>query len=113
VAAIRTLCDGPHVTIRDIRCRAPRGGAGTTRGGEGTHLVFVRRGAFVAHIGARSYLADPCTAVVSWADTEYRLSHPGAHGDDCTVLELSPALADELLHRVRRTVVELRVAPAV
>jgi AraC family transcriptional regulator len=114
VAAVRTLCEGEHVTVRDIACRAPRGGPGETRGGEGTHLVFVRRGAFVAHLGARAYVADPCTAVVSWADTEYRLAHPGIHGDDCTVLELAPATADELLHRHRaRRDIEIPIAPAV
>ena len=110
VASIRTLCDGPQLAVRDIACRAARGGPGATRGGEGTHLVFVRRGVFVAHIGARGYVADPCTALVSWADTEYRLSHPGVHGDDCTALELSPGLADELLHGRRD--VEISLTPA-
>jgi AraC family transcriptional regulator len=112
VATIRTLGEGAQLAVRDIACCAPRGGPGATRGGEGTHLVFVRRGAFVAHLGSRAYVADPCTAVVSWADTEYRIAHPGAHGDDCTVLELAPGLADELLHgrRARRDV-EVPLAP--
>lgn len=112
MAAVRTLCEGTHVTVRDVACCAPRGGPGATRGGEGTHLVFVRRGAFVAHLGARAYVADPCTALVSWADTEYRLSHPGASGDDCTVLELAPELADELLYRRRaRRDIEIALSP--
>lgn len=113
MAHVRTLCERPDLAIRDITCRASRGGPGAARGDEGTHLVFVRHGVFVAHLGSRAYVADPCTAIVSWTETEYRLSHPGDCGDDCTVLELSPALADELLHgRRARVHIELPLAPA-
>lgn len=113
MAQVRTLCEQPHLVIRDVTCRAARGGPGASRGGEGTHLVFVRHGVFVAHLGTRAYAADPRTALISWADTEYRLSHPNHCGDDCTVLELSRALADELLRgrRARRDI-ELPLAPA-
>ena len=113
MAHVRTLYEQPHLAIRDITCRAARGGPGVTRGGEGAHIVFVRRGVFVAHLGARAYVADPRTALVSWSDTEYRLSHPGDHGDDCTVLELSPVLAEELLRgRCARRDLEVPLAPA-
>jgi AraC-like DNA-binding protein len=113
VAHVRTLCAQPHLAIHDITCAAARGGPGASRGGESTHLVFVRRGVFVAHVGPRAYVADPRTAVISWADTDYRVSHPAACGDDCTVLDLAPALADELLHgRRSRVDVELPLAPA-
>lgn len=113
MALVRTLCTQPQLAILDITCAAARGGPGAARGGESTHLVFVRRGVFVAHVGTRAYVADPRTAIVSWGDTEYRVSHPGSCGDDCTVLDLAPALADELLHgRRARVDVELPLAPA-
>jgi AraC family transcriptional regulator len=113
VAHVRTLCAQPQLSIHDITCAAARGGPGAARGGESTHLVFVRRGVFLAHVGTRAYVADPRTAIVSWGDTEYRVSHPGACGDDCTVLDLSPALADELLRgRRARIDVEVPLAPA-
>ena len=114
MAHVRTLAAFPQLAIHDVTCRAARGGPGQLRGGEATHLVFVRRGAFVAHLARRAYVADPCTALLSWAETEYRLSHPGVHGDDCTVFELSPALADELLHgRHARRDFELPLSPSV
>ncbi|HLL23013.1 MAG TPA: hypothetical protein VK427_12825, partial [Kofleriaceae bacterium] len=109
MALAQLLSDLPQLAIRDITCRAARGGPGASRGGEGTHLVFVRHGAFVAHLGTRAYVADPCTALVSWAGIEYRIAHPTRHGDDCTVLELSPVLADEILWQ--RDDIELHLTP--
>ena len=109
----RELCVTPKLTILDLVCRTARSGKGPTRGGEGTHVVFVRRGAFGAHVGSRAYIADPQTALVSWVDTEYRISHPGESGDDCTVFDLAPELADELLAGLEpRADVELRLSPA-
>ncbi|HWM88407.1 MAG TPA: AraC family ligand binding domain-containing protein, partial [Kofleriaceae bacterium] len=100
--------------MRDVACRTRRSGKGPSRGGEGTHVVFVRRGAFAAHLGSREYIADPGTALVSWEETEYRISHPGDAGDDFTSFELAPELAEELLGRLApRDDVELRLSPRV
>lgn len=112
MAVTRTLVETRQLALRDLACAAPRGGPGATRGGESTHVVLVRRGAFVAHLGRRQYVADACTALLSWADTEYRMSHPGAHGDDCLVVELGAALQDEALAGLRRRrEIELRLSP--
>jgi hypothetical protein len=112
MAAIRTLLDSEHVALREIACKSPRSGPGQPRGGESSHFVLVRRGAFAAHLGRRIYVADPCTALISWADTDYRISHPGDAGDDCVVLELSAPLAEEALAPLRRhRDVELRLSP--
>lgn len=114
MATVRALCVTPRLTVHDIACRAGRGGKGAVRGGEGTHLVFVRRGAFAMHVGGRDYVVDPCTAAMSWRDAEYRISHPGEAGDDCTVLELSAGLADEVVGHLRvHRDVELRLTPRV
>ena len=100
--------------MRDVACRTRRSGKGPSRGGEGAHVVFVRRGAFAAHLGSREYIADPGTALVSWEETEYRISHPGDAGDDFTSFELAPELAEELLGRLApRDDVELRLSPPV
>jgi hypothetical protein len=112
VATIHALCVTPRLAIQDIACRARRTGKGALRGGESTHVVFVRRGAFAMHVDARAYIADPCTAVVSWHGSEYRISHPGDAGDDCTVVELDAGLATELVgHLQPHRDVELRMAP--
>jgi len=114
MATVRALCVTPRLTIQDVACRAARSGKGALRGGEGTHLVFVRRGAFALHVGGREYIVDPCTAAVSWRGAEYRISHPGDAGDDCTVLELAPELAEEMVgHLGPHRDVELRLAPRV
>jgi len=100
--------------IHDIRCRSARSGKGPLRGGEATHLVFVRRGAFASHVGSQEYIADPCTALVAWEETEYRISHPGDAGDDCTVFELAPELASEILEQLHpRCDFTLRLPPSV
>jgi AraC family transcriptional regulator len=101
MATVRLLCTTPRLAIHDIACRAARSGKGAPRGGESTHLIFVRHGVFSMHNGARTYIADPCTALISWEGNEYRISHPADAGDDCTVLELDRALADELLRHLR------------
>lgn len=114
MATIRALCVTPRLAIHDVACRSARSARGALRGGESTHVVFVRHGAFAMHVGGDDYIADPCTALVSWQDTEYRISHPGDAGDDCTVIELDAALAGELLGGLRRhRDVELRLAPRV
>jgi hypothetical protein len=114
MATTRALCVTPRLTIHDIACRAGRSGRGGLRGGESTHLVFVRHGAFALHVGARASIADPCTAAVSWEGSEYRISHPGDAGDDCTVLELDAELARALLGHLRvHRDVEIRLTPRV
>ncbi len=114
MAALRSLCVTPRLVVTDLACRSGRSGKGPSRGGERTHLVLVRQGAFGAHLGSRDYLADPRTALVSWEGTEYRISHPGDAGDDCTVFDLEPSLSDELLRGMRpRIDLELRIEPAI
>lgn len=113
MAVARTLVETSGLALRDIACGAPRGGPGALRGGESTHVVLVRRGAFLSHLGQRQFVADPYTALISWADTDYRMSHPGPGGDDCLVVELSEGLEEEALDGLRRhREIELRLSPA-
>lgn len=110
---MRAALATPRLTVHELLCGSPRSGKGPTRGGESTHVVFVRRGMFAAHVGSRRFLADPCTALVSWEGLEYQISHPCHGGDDCTVFELDAALADELLAGLEpRRDLELRLTPA-
>lgn len=69
---------------------------------------MLTRGAFRAHVAGRVVLADAGTAVIAPAGVEYRISHPGDHGDHGVVLELADELADEL--RVRGEVAELAIS---
>lgn len=87
------------VTVRDIRCAAPRGGCGAERGDEGAHIALVRRGAFAYHPGNRRHHADPITALFHCARHGYRISHPVDGGDRCTVIACAPGLDEEVFGR--------------
>ncbi|MGY0556583.1 helix-turn-helix domain-containing protein [Lysobacter sp. A421] len=87
------------VTVRDIRCAAPRGGCGAERGDEGAHIALVRRGAFAYHSGNRRHHADPTTALFHCARHAYRISHPVEGGDRCTIIACAPGLDEEVFGR--------------
>lgn len=95
MAALLRRLASPSVGIVDVRCRSPRSGPGDERGDEPFHLAVLRRGAFVYHLGSRAHLGDANTALLHRAGAAYRVSHPGHAGDEVTLLELAPALADE------------------
>lgn len=101
----------PGLRILDLSCGSGRSGPSASRGGEATHLVFLRRGCFGYHLGARRWLGDPRTALLHHCAHEYRISHPADGGDDSTVIELDEALSDRLFGRSSAT--ELPVTPRV
>jgi AraC-like DNA-binding protein len=96
VLSTRTVLDRDGVRIADIACshRQGRGKVGEQRGGH--MLVFVRRGCFVRSAEGVESLLDPTVAYCMNPGEEERYDHPGADGDDCTALALSPALAASL-----------------
>jgi AraC-like DNA-binding protein len=65
--------------------------------------VLPRRGVFAVHRRGDPVVADGNSALVLGADDEYRVSHPGDGGDECTVLAVAPELLEEALgdHRAR------------
>lgn len=110
--------DGPllatdMVTVRDIRCCAPRGGCGAERGDEGAHIALVRRGVFAYHPGSRRYQADPGTALFHCPRHGYRISHPADGGDRCTTIACAPGIEEEVFgrHALEGRRVEFAVAP--
>lgn len=90
-----TLCEAGDLRVLDSQCRHHRSGPGRERGDEPTHLALLRRDCVTYHLGRRSYLGDPCTALRHDA-TGYRIAHPGDEGDDAMVIVLGLGLADEL-----------------
>jgi AraC family transcriptional regulator len=83
------------IDINDFRCSHRRSGPGPAFGAERPQIMLVRRGCFVLHVGTQQYLIDACTASLHADGTEYRVSHPGDAGDDCTIVFPSLALLDE------------------
>jgi AraC family transcriptional regulator len=92
----RTLFAGPFAALRDVRCSAPRSGCGAEEASEGAAWVLPRRGLFQWHSGGEAVLADPGSALLLAPGEVHRVSHPAEGGDDCTVLNLAPAIFEEV-----------------
>ena len=109
----RPLLATDSVSVRDIRCSAPRGGCGAERGDEGAHIALMRHGVFAYHPGSRRYQADPATALFHCPGHGYRISHPADGGDRCTIIACAPELEEEVFGRDALTGqrVEFAVAP--
>ncbi len=87
----RTLYRSTTVAVSDVCCRASRDDDDARKEERsGRHeVVFTRGGVFLKHVAGREVVAD-CTSVVFFnAGEPYRVTHPVAGGDDCTVLSFS------------------------
>lgn len=113
----------PNVQWRDLfsvsglgvgswSCRCPDAGPGATEHSPRHAIVFVRRGGFVRHLNGRAVHADPNHVLFFNASEEYRVSHPTAGGDDCTVFSLDAQNLAELLDSVDVPWSESRSLPA-
>ena len=92
-----TVHRSPSVQVHFVRCRPHDGACGPEEHATADLLVFPLRGVFVKHQAARSrVVADACHALHFAADRPYRVSHPVAGGDECLVLEPSPATLGEV-----------------
>lgn len=105
------LAESADFRILDVTCDLPRSGPSRERGAERAHLVLMRRGMFGYHRGSRAFVGDLCTALLYDGKADYRISHPGAGGDDSTVVELGPEWLDELFAHGRDVPVEFPLEP--
>jgi AraC-like DNA-binding protein len=91
-----TLYAGNGLQLFDVACRHPAGrGRDIEPAGE-LALVFVRRGCFVRSTPDGQALLDATLAYAMNPGEDQRFDHPHSHGDDCTVLSLSPDLVASL-----------------
>ena len=92
-----TVHRSPSVQVHFVRCRPHDGACGPEEHATSDLLVFPLRGVFVKHLAsARRVVADACHALHFAANRPYRVSHPVEGGDECLVLEPSPATLEEL-----------------
>jgi len=89
------LVETPIVRVYDVSCRAPRSPYGSLEVGGVAQVILPRRGVFIVERRGEPMVVDTTTALVIGADEEYRVSHPGAAGDDCTVVVLPPDLLEQ------------------
>jgi len=90
------------VTITDVTCRAPRSGYGPERYASGTHVMFVRDGAFVrdgGRVSGRGVTATAGTALFFNAGEAFRVSHPSSRGDVSTTLALAPSTVRDIVRQ--------------
>ncbi|HEU4588356.1 MAG TPA: AraC family transcriptional regulator [Gemmatimonadales bacterium] len=105
------LFEGALVTVRDVRCTAHVASAGAEEHASGHHLVFTRRGVFVKHTGRAARVeevAEPVRVLLFNRGEPYRVSHPAAGGDACTVLAFDGATAADVAEQLG----ERRTSPA-
>jgi AraC-like DNA-binding protein len=96
--------------IVDVACAAPRSPRGDPEWSAEAELIVPRRGVFALHRRDGVTVADAASAVLLGAGEEYRVSHPGGHGDACTVLTFAPEALEEAVGPRRRFAAPLRPA---
>ena len=107
---VRELHASPLARVADVACGAPCSPRGGPEWSAEPELIVPRRGVFAVHRRAGVTVADATTAVLLGADEEYRVSHPGRHGDACTVLRFTRATLEEAVGAPRSPAAPLRPA---
>lgn len=91
-----SLFKSSAVMVGDVRCRPADGACGCEECSTMDDIAFVRRGVFVKHLGTRQVVANANHAVFFNRDEAYRVSHPVAGGDDCSVFWIRRDLLDSV-----------------
>jgi AraC-like DNA-binding protein len=83
----RMLFRSPLLTVADVRCRPHCADCGAEEEAPGYQIVFPRRGAFLKRRTTKdAILADPTLLLFFNRNETFRVAHPVAGGDDCTVI---------------------------
>ena len=90
---------GLDVEVLDYRCRAGVHPPGPEEYNDRHSIVFVRRGVFSRTVRGERLLADANHVLFFNAREPYRIEHPVAGGDDCTIFSVSEPVARELAAR--------------
>jgi AraC-like DNA-binding protein len=94
-----SLFRGQTVAITDVCCRPGGGDCGAEEYSTATTIVFPRAGAFVRHVGRQRVVANSNHILFFRAGETYRVSHPVAGGDDCTILAFETAVLADAVAR--------------
>ena len=107
---VRELHTSALARVADVACGAPRSPRGGPEWSAEPELIIPRRGVFALHRRDGVTVADATTAVLLDAGEEYRVSHPGGHGDACTALAFAGDTLEEAVGARRRLAAPLRPA---
>jgi AraC family transcriptional regulator len=103
---VHSLYRGRTVSIFDVCCRPECREHGPEEYSSGHHIVFPRSGVFLKRVAGREFVADPNHVLFFNQAEPYRVAHPVAGGDDCTVFEFRQALLLEVITSYRPRVEE-------
>jgi AraC family transcriptional regulator len=85
------LAESDAVRVYDVCCRASRSRFAADEQTGTAEVIVVRRGVFVVRQRGGEMVAEPVAPLVL-GEGEYEVCHPGAEGDDCTMLIVQPSL---------------------
>jgi AraC-like DNA-binding protein len=77
------------LAVEDFVCREPPHRREVEETSDAHRVVLVRAGAFARALGTESVLADPTQVLFFTRGQPYRVTHPIAGGDRCTVVTVS------------------------
>jgi len=83
------------LTIRDVRCRCPRGHVSGSEQSSASQLIFTRRGFFVCEAAGATMIGSPNHVLIFTQGEEFRAVHPVDGGDECTAIALAEELWEE------------------
>ena len=92
MADYRVIAEGTGYRLGLWQCRDPEPGAHQPERASLFAMIFPVTGAFVRERDGERELVDSTRVVFENAGEWYRIQHPVAGGDRCTVLELGDAL---------------------
>lgn len=101
----------PDFVVGDFRCAGVSSGPAADEFTPRHEIAFVRRGIFEKTRGPDVVPADATRVVFFPAGQEYRVRHPLAGGDECTVLQVSDELLREVLRECQPRLADRRQDP--
>lgn len=93
---VQILYSDERFAVTDYRCLARKGEAGSEEVVDAYEIVFVRGGLFRVTMDGRKFVATRNEMLLLAPGDVYRIDHPVAGGDSCTVISLSSALFEDL-----------------
>lgn len=85
------LVESDVIRVYDVSCQAARSRFTAPEWASAAQVIVVRRGVFAVRQRSGETVAEPVAPLVL-GEGEYKVSHPGVGGDDCTVVVVQPCL---------------------
>ena len=111
VQTVDVLYRSASLMVRDVHCPLFHHSCGPEEHSDGHTIALVRSGLFTKTTGEETLVADPNHALFFTRHQPYRVTHPMAGGDTCTLLSLRTSDLLEVVRRYAREDAEREEAP--